>query len=61
MAEFCNQCALILEMRPGDLKNLPEGFRGALCERCGPTEVDVAGNCVAHNHEGDRARKEAQP
>ena len=53
MADFCNQCAQVLDFPEGDLAGLLTAEdRGqglvqfVLCEGCGPTIVDHLGNCL---------------
>jgi len=54
MADFCNQCARELGLPEGDFRGVgdhseilgyEEGFC-VLCEGCGMTFVDHAGNCI---------------
>lgn len=56
MADFCNQCAHEMGFSPGDLAGLSTAedtaagrYARALCEGCGPCQVDHLGNCVSFN------------
>lgn len=57
MAEFCAQCAVeIFGEDSGDLMGLlspDEAAKGlcvsVLCEGCGPTRVDIDGNCLEYD------------
>lgn len=57
MADFCKQCSIEIFGEPGiDLAGLitpAEETKGlcvlVLCEGCGPTRVDIEGNCLEYN------------
>lgn len=59
MADFCQQCSIeTFGQDFGDLANLcteeenkKNLYAVALCEGCGPTQVDAQGFCVHHNEE----------
>lgn len=55
MADFCNQCCKHMGFDEGELADLSTEadtknklFATALCEGCGPTQVDHLGNCIFH-------------
>lgn len=48
MAEFCQQCADALGLENDFLGCCERGMCvSVICEGCGPTVVDHAGNCIA--------------
>ncbi len=55
MADFCKQCSIELFGKDcGDLANLGDGTPlkegygwNALCEGCGPTQVNDEGECIS--------------
>jgi hypothetical protein len=57
MADFCKQCSIDIFGEPGidlaDLLTPEEAAQGmcvsALCEGCGPTRVDIEGNCLEYD------------
>ena len=57
MAEFCRQCAAQLG-QPTDLAGLcaPGYIVPVLCEGCGPTYVDHAGQCISDEIKGKAAK-----
>ncbi len=71
MADFCRTCTEDdglpggdYENGTGDLQNLVESEQRhthvarVICEGCGPTEVDIKGNCMGNCLNKDHGRRE---
>lgn len=54
MADFCNECAVLIGFEPGDMAGLcdPGMWRLVLCESCGPIYVDHTGRCMTEDCDG---------
>lgn len=68
MADFCKQCSIeIFGFDSRDMAEIVskqeevEGLAAnVLCEGCGPTQVDSAGECLFHKTTSAECLKEAQ-